>query len=74
MHWRDWSTVKYNSPTASTRLLTSTMFSRASIAFVLVALTTVFFAQAAQAAKGPKVTHKIFFDIKHGDTDLGRST
>lgn len=48
------------------------MFSRASIAFVLVALTAVFFAQAAQAAKGPKITHKIFFDIKHGEKDMGR--
>lgn len=67
-------TDKYNTPTVSTRLLFPTMFSRASIAFVFVALTAVFFAQAAQAAKGPKITHKIFFDIKHGEKDLGRST
>jgi hypothetical protein len=25
-----------------------------------------------EAAKGPKITTKVFFDIKHGDEDLGR--
>jgi peptidyl-prolyl cis-trans isomerase B (cyclophilin B) len=25
-----------------------------------------------EAAKGPKITHKVYFDIKHGDKDMGR--
>jgi len=27
-----------------------------------------------EAAKGPRITHKVFFDIKQGDKDLGRIT
>ncbi|CAK7266165.1 Peptidyl-prolyl cis-trans isomerase B [Sporothrix epigloea] len=43
----------------------------ASIA-VLVGLGFVLFAQTAEAVKGPKITHKVFFDINHGDESLGR--
>jgi len=32
----------------------------------------VFLAQSVQAAKGPKITHKVYFDIQHGDKRLGR--
>ncbi|KAK3699537.1 Peptidyl-prolyl cis-trans isomerase B [Vermiconidia calcicola] len=32
----------------------------------------VYFAQAADAGKGPKITHKVYFDIQHGDEDMGR--
>jgi len=32
----------------------------------------VFFAQATEAVKGPKITHKVYFDIQHGDESLGR--
>lgn len=41
---------------------------------VLLILTVafVFFAQTAEAAKGPKITHKVYFDITHGDEPLGR--
>lgn len=34
---------------------------------VLAGLCTV------DAAKGPKITHKVYFDIKQGDNNLGRS-
>jgi len=41
---------------------------------VLLILTVafVFFAQTAQAVKGPKITHKVYFDVTHGDESLGR--
>lgn len=41
---------------------------------LLVALTASFllFGQTVEAAKGPKITHKVYFDVKHGDKDLGR--
>jgi len=50
------------------------MFGRLSFAVVLGAIATIFLANSAQAAKGPKITHKVYFDIKHGDKDLGRIT
>ncbi|KAF2842712.1 peptidyl-prolyl cis-trans isomerase B [Patellaria atrata CBS 101060] len=39
---------------------------------VIISFTFVYFAQASEAVKGPKITHKVYFDIKHGDEDLGR--
>jgi len=41
---------------------------------VLLILTTlfVFFAQTIDAQKGPRITHKVYFDITHGDEPLGR--
>jgi peptidyl-prolyl cis-trans isomerase B (cyclophilin B) len=48
------------------------MFGRVSIAFLLVSVAAFFCAQSADAAKGPKITHKVYFDIKHGDNELGR--
>jgi len=42
------------------------------VATLLVGLSLVCFSQSAEAAKGPKVTHKVFFDITQGDKPLGR--
>ncbi|KAF7428210.1 Peptidyl-prolyl cis-trans isomerase B [Pleurotus ostreatus] len=47
------------------------MFSRLSLAFILV-VAAIFCAQSVEAAKGPKITNKVYFDLKHGDKDLGR--
>ncbi|OAA58971.1 peptidyl-prolyl cis-trans isomerase b precursor [Niveomyces insectorum RCEF 264] len=43
----------------------------ASAALVL-GLGLVLFAQTAEAVKGPKITHKVYFDVSHGDEPLGR--
>ncbi|KAI6110572.1 cyclophilin-like domain-containing protein [Pisolithus croceorrhizus] len=48
------------------------MFGRISLAFIVVTIAAFFCAQSVDAAKGPKITHKVYFDIKHGDKDLGR--
>ncbi|KAF4120166.1 peptidyl-prolyl cis-trans isomerase B (cyclophilin B) [Geosmithia morbida] len=32
----------------------------------------VLFSQTAEAAKGPKITNKVYFDIQHGDEPIGR--
>ncbi|KAM3414477.1 Peptidyl-prolyl cis-trans isomerase [Cercospora zeina] len=39
---------------------------------VILTVAFVFFAQSAEAQKGPKITHKVYFDITHGDEELGR--
>ena len=39
---------------------------------VILTVVFVFFAQTGEAAKGPKITHKVYFDIKHGDEEIGR--
>lgn len=41
------------------------LFLCAIFAFALVV-------QADEKPKGPKITFKVYFDIKHGDDDLGR--
>jgi peptidyl-prolyl cis-trans isomerase B (cyclophilin B) len=45
-----------------------------AVVSVLLILTAafLFFAQTSEAAKGPKITHKVYFDITHGDEPLGR--
>jgi len=47
-------------------------FAKASLIFVVVTLAAVFCAQSVEAARGPKITSKVYFDIKHGDKDMGR--
>jgi len=39
---------------------------------LILTVTFVFFAQASEAAKGPKITHKVYFDIEHDDKPIGR--
>lgn len=41
------------------------------LSFVLVLLALFC---SVQAAKGPVITNKVYFDIKQGDKNLGRST
>jgi len=43
------------------------MFQRISTVFVFVSIVAFFCAQSIEAAKGPKITHLVFFDIKHGE-------
>ncbi|KII92877.1 hypothetical protein PLICRDRAFT_102637 [Plicaturopsis crispa FD-325 SS-3] len=50
------------------------MFGRLSFLFLVATVAAFFCAQSVEAAKGPRITHKVFFDIKHGDKDLGRIT
>lgn len=47
---------------------------KASLFFVVATLAAIFCAQSVEAARGPRVTNKVYFDIKHGDKDLGRGT
>ena len=50
------------------------IFTKASLILAVVSFTAIFCAQsAAGAARGPKITHKIYFDIQHGDQPMGRS-
>ncbi|KAH6673026.1 peptidyl-prolyl cis-trans isomeras-like protein B [Halenospora varia] len=39
---------------------------------LILTVTFAFFAQTAQATKGPKITHKVYFDVSHGDEPMGR--
>ncbi|EKM54519.1 uncharacterized protein PHACADRAFT_258424 [Phanerochaete carnosa HHB-10118-sp] len=48
------------------------IFGRLTLGFLLVTVAAFFCAQNVEAAKGPKITHKIYFDMKHGDEVLGR--
>ena len=48
-------------------------FQRLTVSVLLIlTFAFVYFAQASEAVKGPKITHKVYFDIQHGDEDLGR--
>ncbi|KAK3359233.1 cyclophilin-like domain-containing protein [Lasiosphaeria hispida] len=39
---------------------------------LLLGVGVLFFSQTAAAAKGPKITHKVYFDITQGDEPIGR--
>jgi len=39
---------------------------------LVITFAFVYFAQTGEAAKGPKITHKVYFDINHGDEEIGR--
>lgn len=41
-------------------------------ALLILTVVFVYLAQTAEAVKGPKITHKVYFDITHGDEPLGR--
>lgn len=41
-------------------------------AALLVGVSMLLFSSSASAARGPKITHKVYFDIQHGDENLGR--
>ena len=40
------------------------LFGRVSLPFLLISVAAFFCAQSADAAKGPTITHKVYFDIK----------
>ena len=43
-----------------------------SLLLLVTAASFIYFAQATEAAKGPKITHKVYFDMQHGEEDIGR--
>jgi len=45
---------------------------RLSFFFALLSIAALLCAQSVEAAKGPKITHKVYFDVKHGDKEMGR--
>ena len=52
--------------------LWATMFGRVILAFILVTIAAFFCAQSVEASKGPKITHKVYFDTSHGDKPMGQ--
>jgi hypothetical protein len=43
-----------------------------NVAMLVAAVMFFFMAQSTSAAKGPKITHKVYFDMVQGDEELGR--
>jgi len=41
-------------------------------ALLIFTVIFMFFAQTGEAVKGPKITHKVYFDVQHGDEEIGR--
>jgi len=50
------------------------MYTKLIFSLAVITVAALFSAGSAEAVKGPKITHKVYFDIKHGDKDLGRIT
>jgi len=48
------------------------MFRRLAYSLLFVALVALVSLQGVEAAKGPKITSKVYFDIEHGGKPLGR--
>ncbi|KAI9884969.1 MAG: Peptidyl-prolyl cis-trans isomerase B [Watsoniomyces obsoletus] len=49
------------------------VFQRGILSLVLALFASLLLlAHATEATKGPKITHKVYFDINHGDKSLGR--
>jgi len=48
------------------------MLGRLSLVLLAVTVAAFFCAPPVEALKGPKISHKVYFDIKHGDEDIGR--
>ncbi|KAJ3724687.1 cyclophilin-like domain-containing protein [Lentinula raphanica] len=45
---------------------------RLSLIFLVVSLASLLCVRDVEAARGPRITNKVFFDIQHGDKPLGR--
>jgi len=41
-------------------------------AALVLGVSVLAFSQPAEAAKGPKITHKVYFDIEQGEEPIGR--
>lgn len=54
------------------------LFSMANLQRMIISLLLIctvsflYFAQTASAAKGPKITSQVYFDVQHGDENIGR--
>lgn len=53
---------------------TGNMLRRLAYSLLFVGLAAFASMQGVEAAKGPKVTSKVYFDIQHGGKPLGRGT
>ena len=54
-------------------LLTMPNLQKLLIAWCLILTATfLYMSHTVEAAKGPKITHKVYFDITHGDEPMGR--
>ncbi|THH04559.1 hypothetical protein EW145_g5437 [Phellinidium pouzarii] len=50
------------------------MYAKLFFSLFVVSLAALLSARSAEAAKGPRITHKVYFDIQHGEEKLGRIT